>query len=770
MPNIHSGGKASVLAGLIVAIGSFAPVAPAQHSVAREWNERLLESIRLDFARPTVHARNLFHVSAAMWDAWATYDQTAQCLIFTEDHATTSPSIDVLRAEALSYASYQILKARFTGSPSYATTLLPAYDALMTSLGYSTTNNNTTGDTPDAIGNRIALAVLTFGALDNSNEANNYVNQFYTPVNAPLLPDFPGNPNLVFPNRWQPLALQYFVGQSGIPIPTGYPEFLSAEWGQVTPFALSQTDLTVYFRGGFDYWVYHDPGAPPRLGTPSAPDYKWGFELVSAWSSHLDPTDGVMIDVSPGAIGNAPLPAGVAQYPAFYDFVNGGDSGTGHPINPVTGQPYAPQIVPRGDYARVLAEFWADGPDSETPPGHWNVIANYVSDHPQLVKQIGGAGPVVNDLEWDVKLYLALNGAMHDCAVAAWGVKGWYDYLRPISAVRYMADRYAANPLDPDAITLFPGLIEEVTSATTAPGQRHEHLAGSEGKIAVYAWRGPDYIQNPQTDVAGVGWILAENWWPYQRPTFVTPPFAGYVSGHSTYSRAAAVVLHRYTGSAFFPGGLGEFVCPQDNFLVFERGPSVTVKLQWATYYDASDQTSLSRIWGGIHPPADDIPGRVIGEQVGNDAYDQAEQIWAGTLPPRATYTTSGVGCPGTFGLPVTVAGVPSGRPVAGSTLAVDVTNLSPNVPGFLMSAGIVPIVPGIDLGYLGAPGCTLDHQTIVLDLVAATFGAGTWTFPIAGDPSWLGQAIYHQAIGFVPAVNVLGAVTSNLGIATVGL
>ena len=54
----------------------------------------------------------------------------------------------------------------------------------------------------------------------------------------------------------------------------------------------------------------------------------------------------------------------------------GTNDGTGHAVNPVTGQPYAPQIVPQADFGRVLAEFWADGPHSETPPGHWNVIAN----------------------------------------------------------------------------------------------------------------------------------------------------------------------------------------------------------------------------------------------------------------------------------------------------------------------------------------------------------------------------------------------------------
>ncbi|MEM6348655.1 MAG: T9SS type A sorting domain-containing protein, partial [Bacteroidota bacterium] len=118
----------------------------------------------------------------------------------------------------------------------------------------------------------------------------------------------------------------------------------------------------------------------------------------------------------------------------------------------------------------------------------------------------------------------------------------------------------------------------------------------------------------------------------YQRPSFVTPPFAGYVSGHSTYSRAAAEVLTMLTGDPFFPGGMGVFDAPKNEFLVFEDGPSVDIELQWATYRDASDQTSLSRIWGGIHPPADDIPGRFIGEQVGIDAFNYAKQFFAGNV------------------------------------------------------------------------------------------------------------------------------------------
>ena len=750
----------------------FAPAARAQHSVARDWNELLLDSIRRDFARPTVHARNLYHVSIAMWDAWATYSPTSDCVLFEEEHPTNDPNVDAWRSEAMSYASYRILTHRFQASPG-GPVMLPAFDAKMTQLGFSTGNTTTTGNTPAAIGNRIAAAVIAYGLTDNANEANDYANQAYFPVNPPLLPDFPGNPNLFFPNSWQPLALQFFVGQSGIPIPAGYPEFLSPEWGRVKPFALSQNDLTLNDRYGYQYWVYHDPGEPPQLGTASASDYKWGFEMVSVWSAHLDPADGVMIDVSPASVGNIPLsslPTATADYPNFYDFTNGGDPSPGYALNPVTGQPYAPQVVPRGDYARVLAEFWADGPDSETPPGHWFTIFNYVSDNPLTVKQIGGVGPVVNDLEWDVKGYLALGGAMHDAAISAWSNKGWYDYLRPVSALRYMGDRYQQDPNDPNAITLRPGFIEEVTAATTAAGQRHEHLAGSEGKVAVYAWRGPDYINDPAIDVAGVGWVLLEEWWPYQRPSFVTPPFAGYVSGHSTYSRAAAVVMDQFTGSPYFPGGLGEFACPQDQFLVFEDGPSVTVTLQWASYYDASDQCSLSRIWGGIHPPCDDIPGRLMGQDVGEDAYARAEAIWNGATPPLADYRVSGAGCPGTSGLAMELDVVPSGRAVLGSTLSIDVSNVPTAAPQSLMLAGTVQLPSNLDLSFYGMPGCVLGFDSVFVDTFAHANGQGTWSLPLPNAPQFLGLSVWHEAFAFDPGANAAGIVASNIGEAVLGL
>jgi hypothetical protein len=585
-------------------------------SIARQWNEQLLSAIRLDEARPTVHARNLYHISVAMWDAWAAFDDQARGMI----HSEKMKAVDVASArhEAISYAAFRLLDWRFENSPNVAQTRT-SVTRKMAALGYDVNFTNRTGDSPAALGNRIAYSVIQYGMADGANEQNGYSNQHYQPVNPGVNPRATGNPDVIDPDRWQPLYLPDFVGQSGIRS-DGYPPFVGPEWGEVKPFSLTDADMVSYHRDGHRYRVYLDPGPPPLLSgdEQSRQRFKAGFEQVIEWSGKLDPDDGVLIDISPKSRGNNPL---------------GTNDGNGHRVNPATGEPYQPQIVPAGDYYRVLAEFWADGPSSETPPGHWFTILNVVADHPALVRTFGDAGAVLDPLEWDVRAYFTLGGAMHDVAVAAWSNKGWYDYTRPISAVRYLCDQgQSSNPDLPgfsrNGIRLKPGVIELISAHTAVSGGRHHHLAGKNnenyGKIAIKAWRGPSHVPDPDQDTAGVGWILCGDWWPYQRPNFVTPPFAGYVSGHSTYSRAAAEVLTLITGSRFFPGGMGIFKVPRDTYLVFEKGPSIPLNLQWATYQDAADECSLSRIYGGIHPPGDDIPGRLMGYRIGHQAYNKA--------------------------------------------------------------------------------------------------------------------------------------------------
>lgn len=614
-------------------------------SVARQWNEVLLDAIRRDFARPTVHARNLFHTSAVMYDVWAIFNEEATPYLTGRrvgayrcgfnGFEPQGTGADDLR-EALSYAAYRLLSHRFSNSPGHEESQRD-FDSLMLHLGYDKdiVDEDYSLGSAAALGNYVASCMIDFGLQDGSNEENDYANLFYTPANPSLILEDPGNPRIIDPDRWQPLTFEVFIGQGGIEIPINTPPFLSPEWGNVVPFALTEQDLTVKERDGHAYTIYHDPGPPPLLGAALPEEYKWGFSLVSIWSAHMTVDDEVYWDISPASQGNINIQDYPADFEGHRDFypLEGGDIGEGHAINPKTNLPYDPQMVKRGDYVRVLAEFWADGPDSETPPGHWFTILNKVNDHPELVKKLGGEGEVLSDLEWDIKTYFTLGGTMHDAAISGWSIKGYYDYVRPISAIRYMAAQGQSSDVDApnyseNGIPLVPGYVELVESDDPLVGENQENL----NQIKVYAWRGPNYIDDPVNDVAGVGWILAEDWWPFQRPTFVTPPFAGYVSGHSTFSSAAAEVLTALTGDPFFPGGVGEFEIKAGEFLVFEDGPSEDFTLQWATYRDASDQTSLSRIWGGIHPPADDIPGRLIGIEVGEDSHRLATRYFEGDV------------------------------------------------------------------------------------------------------------------------------------------
>lgn len=627
--------------------------AKAQQSVAREWNELILLSIRNDFARPTVHARNLFHTSVAMYDAWAIFEPGADTYFLGKtvsgyecplNCVPTAQNTRAAQEEAMSYATYRLIKQRFQNAP-FSAFISRKADELMEEMGYDISNESIlVSDGAAELGNFLAFHLIQFGLSDGSNEQNDYANVFYEPVNSPIQIAAPGNSILTDFDRWQPIQFSNFVDQSGNPLGSVTPDFLSPEWGSVFPFALEEKDLTIEERNGNDYWVYHDPGPPPYINKEDSialeDEYKWGHTLVGVWSSHLDPSDSVIWDISPGAKGNIQnYPQNIAELRDFYDLFEGGDTGKGHNINPKTGQPYPPNLVSRADYARVLAEFWADGPDSETPPGHWFTILNYVNDHPDLVRKIGGEGDELGQLEWDVKTYFALGGAMHDAAISAWGIKGWYDYIRPVSAIRGMGTKGQSSEsglpnYHPAGLPLIPGFIEMITADDSLSGMFDQNV----NKLKIWAWEGPSKISNPRLDVAGVGWIVVDDWLPYQRPTFVTPPFAGYVSGHSTFSRAAAEVLTGLTGDPFFPGGVGEFFCSKNQFLVFEDGPSENITLQWATYRDASDQCSLSRIWGGIHPPADDIPGRLIGEKIGVAALEFATKYFELETPPNSDF------------------------------------------------------------------------------------------------------------------------------------
>ena len=63
------------------------------------------------------------------------------------------------------------------------------------------------------------------------------------------------------------------------------------------------------------------------------------------------------------------------------------------------------------DEQKVIAEYWANGPSSELPPGHWALFGEYVSR-----RDNHGIGD-------DAKMFFALGNAILDASIESWGTK-----------------------------------------------------------------------------------------------------------------------------------------------------------------------------------------------------------------------------------------------------------------------------------------------------------------------------------------------------------
>jgi PAP2 superfamily len=219
------------------------------------------------------------------------------------------------------------------------------------------------------------------------------------------------------------------------------------------------------------------------------------------------------------------------------------------------------------DKEKMISEYWNDGPNTEQPPGHWVTFAQFVSqrDH--------------NSLDDDVKMFFVLSNAIFDAGIAAWDAKREYDSVRPVTAI----------PL------LFRGKT-------------------------IRSWGGPG---KGTVEMDGSQWI------PYQAATFPTPPFPEYVSGHSTYSAAAARILELWTGSDHF----GDTVTLPAGSSKIEPGitPAHPVTLRWETFTDAANEAGISRRYGGIHFRAADLAGRALGRTVASKVWQKAESYFDGS-------------------------------------------------------------------------------------------------------------------------------------------
>jgi len=254
----------------------------------------------------------------------------------------------------------------------------------------------------------------------------------------------------------------------------------------------------------------------------------------------------------------------------------------GPPVQDATSSDYksqADQIIQYSatlnDTTKTIADYWANGPHSETPPGHWELFAQFFAAQFISQKKHHALGD-------DVMLFFAVANAVFDAGIACWECKRFYDSVRPITAVRFL-------------------------------------YAGSQ----INAWGG---IGKGTVSMDGSQWL------PYQEATVVTPPFPEYVSGHSTFSAAGAYILQQLSPDGTF----GDSFTAQPGSSQIEPGfaPTQSVTLSWPTFTAAADEAGISRRYGGIHFEQGDLTGRALGKQIGAQVGAKALGYISGTINP----------------------------------------------------------------------------------------------------------------------------------------
>jgi Na+-translocating ferredoxin:NAD+ oxidoreductase RnfD subunit len=351
-------------------------------SVARTWDAAAVAMLRNAGLPAQVQARDLYDLARTMGQAYAQSPTTA----------------------AVSFAAYRLLLWQASYGANVATSFTQLVHRLR-SLCLSPRFVATTGSSPAAVGNRVALATIAAGRRDGSNEALHFADPAYTPENQPLVvAQSVSTPHDA--TFWQPLALAQVAPRGSAPVPAEVQVFGGSQWGRVRTFSPQVKRLTV--------------GAPP-LGIPTSRAYRdAALAAVRATAGTVKPPS---VDASPAAWNTLAL------------------------------------TLPRASVAQ------------------------------------------------DLRLELALNGALNDAAVAAYGAKRKYQSPRPISMIRYLA---------------FNGELPLV------PGLSRKRGAVEEVRL-------------------GGRWVEGSRW----TPPAATPPSPGWVSADAAYAYAADRVLTALTGRSF---------------------------------------------------------------------------------------------------------------------------------------------------------------------------------------------------------------------------
>ena len=436
-----------------------------------EWNKLAIEAIRRTKPGPPMAARSLGIIFTCIYDAWAAFDERANPVHSKVERRPTNEQNGNNKIKAINIAAYKALKNQFGDLTN--SDGIKIFDQKLISLGHKIPTDSDNDNSPEGIGSKAANDVLKFRIDDRANQLN-----LYEDISDPAYKALNTPISALFPSTVEEITrpdrwqpLTYLNADKE----AATPNFIAPHWGFVKPFAI--------------------PSYPRNREQEDDLNFPKGYKDF--------------------------LPREPQHYTSqgFLDQAK-------HVID------IQANLTPK---QKVIAEYWADGPNSELPPGHWMVFTSYVAERDH------------SNLDQTVKLFFAVSNAIFDASIATWYAKRKWDYPRPITTIRH----------------LFRDKV-------------------------IKAWGGPG---------KGTKEINGETWLPFQVPTFPTPPFAEYTSGHSGFSMAAAEVLKLFTGSDRF-----NYWYTQEKPINADPEEDVIgITLRWSSFSQAAYEAGESRLYGGIH-------------------------------------------------------------------------------------------------------------------------------------------------------------------------
>ncbi len=347
-------------------------VADPTPSLSVQWDEVTQEAIAATDLGPTVASRALGMVHTAIYDAWSAYDETAISTQLDDQLQQPASQItDENKSEAMSFAAFRVLDDLFASETD-------SFQSLMNELGYDSTNQSRNPETPAGVGNLMADAILDFRHADGSNQTGGDANgngQPYSDTTGYV----PSNPvgTAVDIEKWTPERVPIdSTPETAVKVQ----KFLTPQWIEVTPFALSSPDQ------------FRTEAPQPFLLVDGTTDLE---------NATITLTDGTELDINKSLIGSVINPAFISQAEALVE-----------------------TSANLTDDEKLIAEFWEDANGTAFPPGTWLTFGQYVSARDN------------HSLDQDAQLFLALSNAIFDAGIATWDAKVYYDYVRPVRAIR----------------------------------------------------------------------------------------------------------------------------------------------------------------------------------------------------------------------------------------------------------------------------------------------------------------------------------------------